>query len=102
VLLLDPAEISHAELDETLVTVHAAGRRVLTELSLSALEARLPAGKFVRVHRRALLNLEHVSVLEPTTSGGYLARTKNGEGVEVSRHAARQIRKALGIGRGGP
>ncbi|MDI1434304.1 LytR/AlgR family response regulator transcription factor [Polyangium sorediatum] len=100
VLLLDPAEIAFAELDGALVTIAAGGRRVLTVLSLAALEERLPADTFVRVHRRALLNLEHVSLLEPTPSGGYLARMKDGQAVEVSRQAARELRRALGITRG--
>jgi two-component system, LytTR family, response regulator len=100
VLLIDPAEISHAELGEALVTIYAGGREVLTDLSLNALEARLPRGVFVRVHRRALLNLEHVALLEPTGSGGYVARTRGGQAVEVSRQAARELRRALGIGRG--
>ena len=100
VLLLDPAEIAFAELDGALVTIVAGGRRVLTVLSLAALEERLPADTFIRVHRRALLNLEHVSLLEPTPSGGYLARMKDGQAVEVSRQAARELRRALGITRG--
>ena len=100
VLLLDPAEISHAELGEALVTIVVAGREVLTDLSLNTLESRLPKGSFLRVHRRALLNLDHVALLEPTASGGYVARTHKGHEVEVSRQAARELRRALGIGRG--
>ena len=69
VLLLDPAEISHAELGDALVTIVVGGREVLTDLSLNTLEARLPAGSFLRVHRRAILNLDHVALLEPTASG---------------------------------
>jgi two-component system, LytTR family, response regulator len=98
VVLLDPADISHAELGEALVTVHAGGRAVLTDLSLAALEDRLPPGMFVRVHRRALLNLDHVALLEPAPSGGYVARTRDGHSVEVSRQAARELRRALGLG----
>ncbi len=101
VLLLDPAEISHAELGEALVTIVVAGREVLTDLSLNTLESRLPRGSFLRVHRRALLNLDHVALLEPAASGGYVARTHRGHAVEVSRQAARELRRALGIGRGG-
>ncbi|MFT3765360.1 MAG: LytTR family DNA-binding domain-containing protein [Minicystis sp.] len=101
VLLLDPAEISHAELDEALVTLHTGGRAVLTDLSLSALEDRLPRDTFIRVHRRALLNIDHVTVLSPTPTGGYVARTRGGHAVEVSRQAARELRRALGIGRAG-
>ena len=101
VLLLDPAEISHAELGDALVTIVVAGREVLTDLSLNTLESRLPAGSFLRVHRRALLNLDHVALLEPTASGGYVAKTHRGHEIEVSRQAARELRRALGIGRGG-
>ncbi len=101
VLLLDPAEISHAELGEALVTIVVAGREVLTDLSLNTLESRLPRGSFLRVHRRALLNLDHVALLEPTASGGYVAKTHRGHEIEVSRQAARELRRALGIGRGG-
>ena len=99
-LLLDPAEISHAELGEALVTIVVAGREVLTDLSLNTLESRLPKGAFLRVHRRALLNLDHVALLEPTASGGYVAKTDRGHEIEVSRQAARELRRALGIGRG--
>ena len=101
VLLLDPADISHAELGEALVTIVVADREVLTDLSLNTLESRLPKGSFLRVHRRALLNLDHVALLEPTASGGYVAKTHRGHEIEVSRQAARELRRALGIGRGG-
>jgi len=100
VLLLDPAEITFAELDGALVTIHVGGRRVLSDLALGALEERLPSS-FLRVHRRALLNLDHVTLLEPTATGGYVARTRGGHAVEVSRQAARELRRALGISRGG-
>ena len=97
VLLLDPAEISHAELGEALVTIVVAGREVLTDLSINTLESRLPKGSFLRVHRRALLNLDHVAHLAPLASGGYLARTHLGHTVGVSRQAARKLRRVLGI-----
>jgi len=95
--LLDPAQIALAELDGALVTLHVGDRRVLTDLALAAIEARLPPGAFLRVHRRALLNLAHVTRLEPTPTGGYLARTRGGHAVEVSRQAARALRRALGL-----
>jgi two-component system LytT family response regulator len=98
VLLLDPAEITCAELDGALVTIHVGERRVLTDLPLGELEERLPSS-FHRVHRRALLNLDHVTLLEPTPTGGYVARTRGGHTVEVSRQAARDLRRALGLSR---
>ena len=95
IVLVDPKEISHAVLDGSLVTIHAGGGSYLTDLSLQQLEERLPAELFVRVHRRALVNLAQVVRLEPNEVGGFLARTRRGQAVEVSRHAARSLRKRL-------
>ena len=97
IVLLDPLEVSHAELDGELVTVHTADAQYLSALSLQELESRLPGDRFARVHRRALVNLEHVVRLEPNEVGGYTARTRNGRAVEISRQAARDLRKRLGL-----
>jgi two-component system LytT family response regulator len=100
VLLLDPDEISHAELGDALVTLHVGDRQVLTDLSLAALHERLPREAFFRVHRRALVNLAHVVLLEPNKVGGYVARTRSGHAIEVSRQAARELRRRMGVARG--
>jgi DNA-binding LytR/AlgR family response regulator len=98
VVLLDPAALSHAVFDGVLVTlVTRDGRRHLTDASLQDIAARLPADRFVRAHRRALLNLHEVALLRPTDSGGYLAVTHAGEEVPVSRQTARKLRRALGL-----
>jgi two-component system LytT family response regulator len=97
IVLLDPREISHAVLEGELVTIHAGGATVITDDSLQDLQAKLPAAAFERVHRRALLNLEHVARLEPSDSGGFVARTHRGQAVEISRQAARDLRKRLGL-----
>jgi two-component system LytT family response regulator len=97
IVLVDPRQITHAELDGELITVHVGDRQVLSALSLQELETRLPAHVFARVHRRALVNLEHVVRLEPTETGGFIARTSGGAAVEVSRQASRDLRKRLGL-----
>jgi two-component system LytT family response regulator len=97
IVLLDPREISHAVLEGELVTIHVGDRTFLTDDSLQSLEARLEGGAFERVHRRALLNLDHVARLEPCPTGGYVARTQRGAVVEVGRQAARGLRKRLGL-----
>ncbi|HXU06567.1 MAG TPA: LytTR family DNA-binding domain-containing protein [Polyangia bacterium] len=97
IVLLDPLTVSHAELDGELVTVHTADAQYLSAMSLQELESRLPGERFARVHRRAIVNLEHVVRLEPNEVGGYTARTRNGRAVEISRQAARDLRKRLGL-----
>jgi len=97
VVLVDIDSISHALFDGNLVTVFAAGKSWLTDKSLQELTASLPASDFVRVHRRALLNLAHVERLRPLPSGGYTALLKGGGEAPVSRQAARELRKRLQI-----
>jgi two-component system LytT family response regulator len=95
IVLLDPASISHALLENELVTIHAADGEWSTDLPLSELHARL--SEMTRVHRTALLNLAHVARLEPLETGGFVARTKGGKSVVVSRQAARELRRNLGL-----
>lgn len=97
VRLVDPDSVSHAVFDGTLVTVHTGGDALLTDMSLQDLSERLDPTVFARVHRRALLNLRRVAQLEPLPTGGYVAVTDDGAKVDVSRQAARRLRKRLGL-----
>jgi two-component system LytT family response regulator len=95
--LVNPGEITHATFDGALVTVHTAARSILTDDTLQELEAKLPAGPFERVHRRAIVNLDHVDRLESVGSGGYMACLSTGKRVDVSRQSARRLRRRLGL-----
>ncbi|RKG60472.1 DNA-binding response regulator [Corallococcus sp. AB011P] len=99
-VLVSPDSISHAALEDELVTVFTAQGDYLTDFSLNELADKLPPEHFHRVHRRALLNLSHVTRLEPLETGGYLARTARGHSVEVSRQSARELRRMLGLRKG--
>ena len=100
IVLVDPADVSHAIFDGSLVSVHTRGGVLLTDTSLQELGERLPPETFERVHRRAILNLQMVERLEPLETGGYVAKTVLGEAVQVSRQAARKLRRRLGLARG--
>jgi two-component system, LytTR family, response regulator len=97
IVLLAPEEITHAQLEGELVTVYSRRGDFLCDLRLQDLERELAPHGFARVHRRALLNLAQVTRLEPAETGGYVARTSAGHAVEVSRLAARDLRKKLGL-----
>ncbi len=97
IALIDPEQVSHATLEGELVTVFTGQGDYLTDFTLQELQDRLPAGRFERVHRRALLNLDHVARLEPCETGGFTARTTRGHSVDVSRQSARELRRRLGL-----
>ncbi len=96
--LVSPSEVTHATFDGTLVTVHTSTRTILTDDTLQDLELKLArTGSFERVHRRAILNLDHVERLESVDSGGYVACLPHGKRVDVSRQSARKLRRRLGL-----
>jgi two-component system LytT family response regulator len=97
IVLVDPREVSHAVLDGELVSIATSSATYLSDQPLGDLQERLPRELFERVHRRALLNLAHVVRLEPNETGGFVAHTRGGCAVEVSRQAARELRKRLGL-----
>lgn len=100
IVLVDPDTISHATLEGELVTVFTTQGEFLTDFTLNELADKLPVEGFQRVHRRALLNLAHVTRLEPLETGGYIAKTARGHSVEVSRQSARELRRMLGLRKG--
>jgi two-component system LytT family response regulator len=98
VQLLDVETITHLSFDGALVTIHrAGGAPIVSERSISELEARLPPGRFERVHRRHLLALHHLVRLVPTDTGGFIAVVAGGAEVPVSRQCARDLRRRLGL-----
>lgn len=96
VFLVEMADISHASYDGDLVTVHAGEDSWIFEGSLQDLESRIASPEFMRVHRRVLLNMARVTRLRSLDSGGFRALV-DGHEVDVSRQAARALRKRLGL-----
>lgn len=69
--------------------------RHLVRLSLGEFERRLDPGQFFRIHRSALINLEHLERLEPAGGGRMTAHLSTGESVEVSRSGAQLLRSFM-------
>ena len=88
-------EVRYFRAEHKYVTArHPDGELVLDE-SLSALEEEF-AGRFLRVHRNALVALPHVRALERDAAGQHcVALDAIPETVEVSRRMLPQVRKAL-------
>jgi hypothetical protein len=92
VLVHDIALITGAD-DYAEVT---AGNAVhLVRMSLATFEARLDGRRFVRVHRSAIVNLDHLVSAEPAGSGRLLLQLSNGADVATSRSGARKLRSLV-------
>ena len=91
-----PAEkIAYIEAQDDYVQVHAEGKAYLKNQALAELEAQLEPGRFLRIHRSYLVNVEHVARIEQTSKDSHCAILKDGSKLPVSRSGYQKIRTAL-------
>jgi two-component system LytT family response regulator len=71
ILLLPVHDINWLEGHNNSVRIHVAGRTHLVRGTLNEMETRLPADRFMRVHRGAIVNLARVEEVVPWLHGDF-------------------------------
>ena len=94
-IFLPVSEIEWVESADYYVNIRARGSKLLHRESIQNLEAQLPQGQFLRVHRRALVNSSMIKELVSIAESRWAVRMKSGDLVEVSRRRRRQVESAL-------
>lgn len=94
-VLLDPAEVLAFQAEHELVWIVTARQRLLATQSLSAIEERTDAPEFQRVHRNAIVNVNHVRKMSALSSQRWLVTLSNGLQLVVSKRQAHNIRRIL-------
>jgi two-component system LytT family response regulator len=92
VIALDDVEWIAAE--DYYVAVYVGGRRHLMRESMASLEARLDRGRFVRVHRGAIVNIGRVHEVR-TSAGDAVVVLRDGTRLPVSRRRRSVLQAAL-------
>ncbi len=96
VRFVDPREIAVFRARDKYTDFSHEGRELLVRESLDGLEARLAGAGFVRAHRSALVRSDAIRAL--TSDGDALVlRLVDGSTVPVSRRAAPELRRLLGL-----
>jgi DNA-binding LytR/AlgR family response regulator len=90
--LLDPAEIVAFQAEGELVHLISTTQRYLCEHSLKRLEGKLDA-RFRRIHRRTIINTDHIRRISPLSSKRWLLKMSNGFEAVVSKRLATSIRE---------
>jgi two-component system LytT family response regulator len=94
-VLLDAAEVLAFQADAELVWIVTATHRLLADQPLRAIEHRFEGTEFRRVHRNAIVNINHVKKMTVITSQRWLITLTNSLQLVVSKRQARTIRKLL-------
>lgn len=97
--IFDVSTISALSAKDHYVEITAGEKQVLADDSLDALEARLGGGKFIRIHRSAVLNLDFLKELRREGDRKYVAVLSDYFETElaVSRESLVTLKARLGI-----
>jgi DNA-binding LytR/AlgR family response regulator len=93
--LLDLDEVLALQADGPMVWIITNGRRFLSSQTLSSIEASLPL-PFQRVHRNAIVNINHVRQMSALTSHRWQLTLSNRQELVVSKRLAHNVRRLLG------
>ena len=89
-------KLDYAESQDDYVSLHSQGKSYLKEQTISSLEAALDPGRFVRIHRTVIVNLERVAKIEPYAKDSRVAVLSDGAQLPVSRAGYERLRALLG------
>lgn len=74
------------------VNLRVRGREYPLRSTIGAIEARLDPGRFQRVHRSHIVNLDHVAMIEPLDTGDARLHLKDGSTLPCSRRYRAALR----------
>lgn len=82
--LVDFDSITYLESDNKRTIVHTNESTIVAHSALSQLAAKLPANRFIRIHRRYVVNLKRIQSLKHTGSGSYSLAVESHQPAELS------------------
>ena len=94
-LLLNADEVYAFTADGDLVWIITARKRYLATQPLKVIEEKLQNTAFRRIHRNALVNIDHVRRMSALTSQRWLVTLDNNQEFIVSKRQARAVRELL-------
>jgi two-component system LytT family response regulator len=90
------ADVDWIDAQGNYVRLHAGGKAHLLRATMKAFEARLDPRQFVRVHRSAIVNIDHIDRVEAYSHGEYLITLRGGERILSSRGHSGALHQLLG------
>ena len=93
--LLSPSEVLAFQADGELVWIITAKQRYLATERLRTIQQKLAGSSFERVHRGALVNVDHVRKMSALSSNRWLITLCNNQEFIVSKRLARNVKQVL-------
>jgi DNA-binding LytR/AlgR family response regulator len=93
--LLDLDDVLAFQAEREIVWILTAKQRYMATQTLRTVDERLRGSVFQRVHRNALVNVNHVRKMSPLSSQRWLLTLSNGQEFIVSKRQASAVRRML-------
>ena len=94
-LLLTAEEVFAFQDEGDLVWIITSGKRLLATETLAKIQEKLHGSSFKRIHRKALVNIDHVRKMSPLSSQRWLLTLSNNLEFIVSKRQAKNVREIL-------
>jgi DNA-binding LytR/AlgR family response regulator len=90
---LDVADIEWIESQGNYLALHAAGKSHLIRGTLSNFSAQIDPERFLRVHRRTIVDMQRVREIQPLANGDSLLILHGGHAIRASRNYREAVRQ---------
>ena len=90
-------DIDWIEAQDYYAEIHAGGRTYLVRQAMHRLAAQLDPSRFVRIHRKTIVNVSRVKELEPMFHGEHVVFLRDGTRLKLSRTFKDQLDRLLGL-----
>lgn len=95
VTVLPVEAVDFVKAEDDYVLIRSGGKDHLKQQTMASLEGQLDPGRFVRIHRSFLLNLDRLARLEAGAAGSQEAVLSDGSRLPVSRAGAARLKPLL-------
>jgi two-component system LytT family response regulator len=86
-------EIAYLKADAKYTAIAARGQTFLVRIGISELEAQLDPGRFIRIHRSTLVNLDFVESMRADEQSQLLIQMRDGTVLTANREASKILRE---------
>ena len=90
-------EVTYFEAEDDYISIHTPGGKYLKKMTMKSLEDAMNPGKFARVHRSFMVNLNQITQIEPFERDSYILKMRDGNQVPVSKTGYSRLRLVLGL-----
>lgn len=90
-------EVTFFEAEDDYISIHTPGGKYLKKMTMKSLEDVMDPGKFARVHRSFMVNLNQITQIEPFERDSYILKMRDGTQVPVSKTGYSRLRQVLGL-----